>query len=166
MCNSILKTSYQYSPALPLQDCDFTIQLVWAITDDCSNSYPEVLQTVHVEPREIPYSPLHLQENVELAPFFKWATLRDSSQYRVSLRRETDEISNEVALVRMNEFKLNRKLDQNITYYWNVEYLNANQAHIKLSPSFEFRTKSMSDLAIVDVRVPIDTFPAEDILGK
>ena len=92
--------------------------------------------------------------------------LKDSSSYRVTLRRDVDESSREIgAALKTNQLKLSYKLEQNTTYYWNVEYFNSNQQLIKLSPSFEFKTKLMSDLSIVDVKVPLDTFPAEDILG-
>lgn len=84
----------------------------------------------------------------------------------MTLRRDVDESSREIgAALKTNQLKLSYKLEQNTTYYWNVEYFNANQQLIKLSPSFEFKTKLMSDLSIVDVKVPLDTFPAEDILG-
>lgn len=84
----------------------------------------------------------------------------------MTLRRDIDESSREIgAALKTNQLKLSYKLEQNTTYYWNVEYFNANQQLIKLSPSFEFKTKLMSDLSIVDVTVPLDTFPAEDILG-
>jgi hypothetical protein len=166
LCNATLRSTFTYSPSLPVRDCDFTLQLVWKLTDDCSTTYADIRQTVYVEAREIPYSPLHLQQNVELSPYFKWAVLKDSSSYRVTLRRDVDESSREIgAALKTNQLKLNYKLEQNTTYYWNVEYFNSNQQLIKLSPSFEFKTKLMSDLSIVDVKVPLDTFPAEDILG-
>lgn len=128
-------------------------------------NYADVSQTVYVEAREIPYSPLHQQINVELTPLFKWAVLKDSKFYAISLRRELDEISKTFSPVSTNQFRLGYKLEQNTTYYWSVEYSNANGIFQKLSPSFEFRTKLMSDLSIVDVRTPIDTFPGQDILG-
>lgn len=167
LCNSTLKSSYTYSPSLPTgRDCDFSLQLRWQITDDCSTRYADVLQTVHVEARELPYSPLHMQQNVELSPLFKWSIIKDSSSYRVLLRSETDEVARVIGNgLKSNQLKLNEKLDQDTVVYWNVEYLNARQEVIKLSPSFEFKTRLMSDLSLMDVKTPIDIFPGEDILG-
>lgn len=152
---------------MPPRDCDFTLQVRWTITDDCSTSYAPITQTVHVEPRELPYSPLHLQQNVELNPFFKWAILSNSRRYRLLLRRNSDESSQQIALVQTNQFKLDEKsrLEQNRTYFWNIEYLDQNGVQIKTSPSYEFHTKTMCDLSLIEVKVPIDAFPAEDILG-
>lgn len=166
LCNSTIKSSFTYMPNLPSRDCDYSLQLNWKITDDCSTQYSDISQTVHVEPRELPYSPLHLQRNVELSPLFKWSVLKESTTYRILIRSETDESVRVVAMgLKTNQFKLSEKLLQDTVYYWNVEYLNAKQDVIKLSPSFEFKTKLMSDLSLVEVRTPIDVFPGEDILG-
>lgn len=167
LCNSTIKSSYTYSPSLPARDCDFSLQLLWKITDDCSTSYADIGQTAYIEARELPYSPLHMQQNVELSPLFKWAVLKDSVSYRLLVRSETDESARVIATnLKTNQFKYGEKLEQDTVVYWNVEYFNARQEVIKLSPSFEFKTRLMSDLSLMDVRTPIDIFPGEDILGK
>lgn len=110
-----------------------------------------------------------MQQQVELKPWFQWAVLKDSASYRVFLRGDTDESEREEITPRAglttNKLRLDQNLDQDAVFYWNVEYYNARQELIKLSPSFEFKTRLMADLSLLEVLNPVDIFPGEDILG-
>lgn len=169
LCNSTIKSSYTYSPSLPSRDCDFVLKLRWKIADDCSTNYADIEQTAYIEPRELPYSPLHMQQQVELRPWFQWSVLKDSASYRVFVRGDSDESERREITPRgglkSNKLRLDHNLDQDSVFYWNVEYYNARQEFIKLSPSFEFKTRLMADLSLQEVLTPVDIFPGEDILG-
>jgi hypothetical protein len=169
-CNSTLKSTYTINKpfSLPTLDCDFKMEIQWRITDDCSNLYGQVIQEVAVLPRQLPYSPLHEQQQVELASFFRWSVLRQAKLHDLMLRKSTEEKSK--LIVRTSDsstqYKLTYNLNQNSTYYWHVIYYNASIGQLAMSPSFEFSTRSLADLKLVDVQTPISVLPGESILLK
>jgi hypothetical protein len=138
----------------------------WNVKDECNILNNGIrVQKVIVDQRQIPYSPLYMQDNVELIPWFKWPVKRTANFYELRIRNSTSEGMETIARIRSNEFRLSFRLAEYESYSWSVAYYSENGTRQEISPSWLFKTKILADLAPTDVRAPPnEILPEEEIL--
>ena len=152
-CNATLTFKPAYSP-LPTENCDFTFTVKWSIKDNCMNSY-SVTQNVVAGVRETPYSPYHLQIDVDPnVIFFKWPFYRNSASNELFLMESNILSATRIASTNKNYFTYQKLLKQNQTYNWYIAYSDANNSSVKkTTPSWQFRTKIYADIVLNNVKV-------------
>jgi len=162
-CNTTLKFKLDYGK-LPVDDCDFVQTIKWTVSDECNLDNNVVLrQEIIVDQRQIPYSPLLEQENVDIRPWFKWPIKRDyNKQYELRIRKSNEELFLDRIKTKTNEYRLNYKLEEFTSYSWNVFYFSDDNQTV--SASWTFKTKRLADLSILSITVPPNDVLPEEII--